>query len=500
MQKRKISFGAVVTLIVLTAGGLGTAFGFGLIGNTPDFSQQDLTTQKDILAPVTKTKIARPKNTSNLNYTQIIQEGNSLLSKNQLDEALSSFQEAARVSQKESLPYEKLGDIFSLKADFDKASKSYEVAFANNTKNRKLYIKEIRSLLNARKISDAQTLISKAQSKSPEIQYLSALIDAFFNDQQKARDAFIAITQLSSTSEDSTDLTPLETLKKNSLIFGKMYKTFELAKESPLSYLQALLAKNYDQIGEYGLAIETAFNGLKSQNDYRDVWVILGHSFLKTQRWADAEDALTKALALDQQSSAAYMYRGISRVHNKQVRDGIADFTQALSLGYKPRVEVLLQLGDAYYILGLTQKALEYYKQVLTADPESLDLFKRPMSIALFTTSDTNVANDLINIASNNFPNNATVFAWKTILLSRSGNLLDARNYLEKALVLDKQDIYVIVAQADLDLQVGNWSEAEASYKHVIEISSSTEDVLVKQYAQQRIDQHNTNPSSLSLE
>ncbi len=500
MQKRKISFGAVVTLMVIVAVGLGAAFGFGLIGNTPDFSGLTEDTSNDILAPAPKARIARPKSSSNKNYTQLLQEGNSFLSKNKLEEALTNFQEAARNSPKESLPYEKIGEIFFAQGSFDKAAKSYEIAFGLNTKNRKLYIKQIRSLLNARRVTEAQSLLEKAQIKSPEIQYLSALINAFFNDQQKARDAFIAISQLGGAAADPTDLTPLDILKKNALQFDKMYQSFDLAKESPLSYLQALLAKNFDQAGEYGLAIETAFNGLKSQNDYRDIWIILGHAYLKTQKWADAEDSLTKALALDQRSAEAYMYRGISRIHNKKVRDSIGDFTQALAMGYKPRIEVLLQLGDAYFVLGVTEKALSYYQQVISADPQSLALFKRPVSIALFTQSDTKVANELITIATKNFTDNAAVYAWKSILLTRSGNLLDSRIFLEKALSLDTQDIYVLVAQADLDSAVGNSLEAIASYNRVIEKTAAADDLLLSQYVQLKLDQKNNTPSSLSLE
>lgn len=479
---------------------LGAAFGFGLIGNAPDFSSLTTDQSNDILAPVTKSKIARPKSSLNKNYTELLQEGNSFLSKNQPDEALGSFQEAARNSPKESIPYEKIADIFYSQGQFEKAAKSYAIAFGLNTKNRKLYIKEIRSHLNARNITEAQRLISQTQVKSPEIQYLNALIDAFYNNQQKARDAFIALYQLGGSAADSTDATSLDVIKKNALQFDKMYIGFELAKESPLSYLQGLLAKNYDQVGEYGLAIETAFNGLKSQNDYRDIWIILGHSYLMIQKWADAEDALTKALALDQSSAASYMYRGIARVHNKKVRDSIGDFTQALTMGYKPRIEVLLQLGDAYFVLGVTEKALAYYQQVISADPESVALFKRPISIVLFTQTDKNVALELVSSAAKRFENNASVYAWKSILLTREGNLLDARIFLEKALSLDKQDSYVLVAQGDLDSAVGNWQEAMASYMQVLEKASNTDDALMRQYVQQKIDQKNNTSSSLSLE
>lgn len=499
MQKRKISFGAVVTLIVIIAVSLGAAFGFGLIGDVPDFSTTTNDASNDILAPSPKAKVARPRSTANKNYTQLLQEGNSFLSKNQLDEALANFQEAARISPKENLPYEKIGDIFSQQGQFDKAAKSYEISFSLNTKNRKLYIKQIRSLLNARRITEAQTLLAKAQNKSPEIRYLTALIDAYFNEQQKARDAFSALYQLSGSAQDESDLTPLDTIKKYSLQFDKMYIGFELAKESPLSYLQALLAKNYDVAGEYGLAIETAFNGLKSQNDYRDIWIILGHAYLKTQKWADAEDALTKALALDQSSADAYMYRGISRAHNKKVRDSIGDFTQALSLDYKPRIEVLLQLGDAYFVLGITEKALAYYQQVISADPESLALFTRPISIALFASNNTKTANELVSLATQHFSNNARVYAWKSITLSRSGNLLDARIFLEKARSLDAQDLYVLVAQGELDSAVGNATEAINAYTNALE-KTDEDSALLKQYLQQKLEQKTTTPSSLSLE
>lgn len=484
MPKGKINFTTLVVLITVVAIGGGIFAGFGGIEGIADYLGYSKTTDAPESAVPNAATPAKKRSRAIAGkpYAQLIKEGNELLAQSDSDGALEMFQEAARMSPKDSLPYEKVGDVFVIQGKYDKAADNYSFAFGLETKNRRLFLKQVRSLMNGRKIAEAQAALDKVQIKTPEIRYILALIASYYNEQQKARDEFLALTKLTNNDAEATDLTPLSLIRTNSQLITDMYNSFELAKESPLSYLQALLAKTYNQIGEYGLSIEMAFNALKLQNDYRDVWIVLGHSFLKTQRWFDAEDALTKAIALDTKHPLSYMYRGLARMKLKKVRDALADFSLALDTGYKPQIHVELQIANANYVLGNAQRALELYTKVLKTDPTTLGYFKRPIELALFSLNDMSSAQTLIAAAAQAHPKNALPLAWQGFIKVHEGNLLDARTLINEAINLDKQEPFVQLAQAELERASGRTSEAEASYKRLLDSLTTDDGVLMKQY------------------
>lgn len=501
MSKKNTRFAiTVICIVIITVLGAIIA-GFGGLKNLTDEKTSSANTtenKKDIFPRSTQKKVQRPRGVAGKPYAQLLQEGERLLLLGEVENALALFQEAARISPKEWLPYEKVGDAFVLQSHYEKAAESYRFAFSLHSENRRLFIKQIRSLLNARKFTEAAKSLAQVQRKSPEIIYLNSLIASFYNEQQKARDAFTAIKKISDT-EDNSDLTSLSILKNNVDVLENMYRDFELSKGAPLSYLQGLLAHAYNTIGEYGLSIETAFNALKIQNDYRDVWIVLGHSFLKVQRWFDAEDALSKALALDQKHPSAFFYRGLARMHLKKIREAMSDFSFAIDTGYKPRVDAILQLGDGWYVLGDTEKALQYYREVLSTDAHSLALFRKPIALVLLTEPNETAAVQLIDLAFKNHPSSAAVHAWKSIVRTRQGNLHEARILLEKAESLDVQEVYVLLANAELARAIGNAEAAKISYNKVLQTSSSDDDVLLQKYALIQLDEAD-NSFSLTLE
>ncbi len=83
-----------------------------------------------------------------------------------------------------------------------------------------------------------------------------------------------------------------------------------------------------------------------------------------------AEEALAKALGLDQGLADAYWQRGVLRYRQGAVKDAITDLQRALAL--RPsRFEAHAALADSYYDLGRERDALEEWRKATSADPKN---------------------------------------------------------------------------------------------------------------------------------
>jgi len=83
-----------------------------------------------------------------------------------------------------------------------------------------------------------------------------------------------------------------------------------------------------------------------------------------------AEQALKKALSLDQGLGDAYWQRGVLRYRQGAVKDAVVDLSRAIEL--RPsRTEAHAALAEAYYELGMEPKALEQWRIAVAAQPDN---------------------------------------------------------------------------------------------------------------------------------
>jgi Tfp pilus assembly protein PilF len=83
-----------------------------------------------------------------------------------------------------------------------------------------------------------------------------------------------------------------------------------------------------------------------------------------------AEQALKKALSLDQGLGDAYWQRGVLRYRQGAVKDAVLDLAKAIEL--RPnRNEAHAALAEAYYELGMEAKALEQWRIAVAAQPDN---------------------------------------------------------------------------------------------------------------------------------
>lgn len=413
-------------------------------------------------------KIKRPKLTGSQTYKELVVNGDKEFSAKNFTEALTIYQKASEIEPREELPYEKIGDIYFLQKNYSQAKQNFELARAIEPEKSNLPLKTVRALLGQRKILDAQAELEKITKPTEQSLFYQGILAAFLNKQEQAKELF------KKASEAGTDAGIKNGVQK----ILNIYRDFELEKDGRIEHLQTLLAQAFDQIGEYGLAIELAFDALKTKNDYRDGWIVLGHAFLNEQKFFDAQDALTKAINLDTNHPAAFFYRGIAHRNLNKVSEAIADFEQALKLGFKPQILPKFELAELLFSQKKLAESFILYSEVVTTDPSDITKFIRPIALAINHLKKPEQALFLAEKAMSAHPESAmahNLLGWAYMGMKDFGK---ARNHLEEAIKRDPELSAAYLNLGQLMQIQGNPAEAQKNYEKAAQFAGKANDEI----------------------
>lgn len=437
---------------------------FGLFGENSD--DKNALADKQIRSVASKIK--RPRLAKNSNYKELIETGDKEFFAKNLDAALSAFQQASQIEPREELPYEKIGDIYFLQKAYAGAKQNFDLALQINPEKSSLNIKIVRSLFGQRKILDAQAALEKISKPTQESVFYQGILAAFLNKQKQAKEL------LKKAAEMGND----ENAKSGSQKILNIYRDFELEKDGKIEHLQTLLAQAFDQIGEYGLAIELAFDALKTKNDYRDAWIVLGHAFLNEEKFFDAQDALTKAINLDSTHPAAYFFRGLAQKNLKKLDEAISDIEQALKLGFKPQITIKFELAENLFELKRFSEAFSLYRDVVTTDPSDITRFIRPIALAINHLNQPQQALELAQAAFNSHADTAMAYNLLGWAYIAKKDFSKARQNLEKALQIDPNLSAAHLNLGQLEQAQNNFSAALKHYEKTIALTEKSDDYL----------------------
>ncbi len=118
------------------------------------------------------------------------------------------------------------------------------------------------------------------------------------------------------------------------------------------------------------LALRTLERAVELDPYRPEYYLYVGWAANEAGRISVAEQALKKALALDQGLGDAYWQRGVLRFRQGAIKDAVVDLTKAIEL--RPsRHEAHAALAEAYYELGSEVKALEQWRIAVQAQPDN---------------------------------------------------------------------------------------------------------------------------------
>jgi tetratricopeptide (TPR) repeat protein len=324
----------------------------------------------------------------------------------------------------------------------------------------KVYI--VRTLLADRKISEAQQIANSFTEQNQNTEYYSGIIAAYFGDYENSKKLLKDAVQLGTTAD----------ITAKAQNFLAAYDEFNFNAGSTPTHLKTLLARSFDQTGEYNVAIPLLFDVIKEKKDYRDAWVLLGFAYLNLEKFQDAVDALEQARKLDPQNADALFYLGLGYYGLNDLAKAAQFLELAKTNGYQPQVQIDQKLAEIYLQQKNYQKSAQSYENVISLNSTNVNYFIKPIWIYMDRLNEPAKAMVLAQKAYTAHPEAAMSFnllGWAAIGNNR---LADAENYLKKAMMIDPKMDAIYLNFGILTEKKGDAKGAINYYKKAFDLGS----------------------------
>lgn len=463
----KIIYGIIIVVIALSV---------GLILNQGDDIPENIepTTSED-----------RPVNLDFLNNSQtqtkdgsLTQEAKLLFLQDQYEEAVDMYLASYEEDKRSILPFLGIAEIYLQTGKNDLAQENLLIAQKAGDLPLEGRIILARYHILEKNYEQAKQVIESLPSSSNESTYIATIFALLVNDYKTAQSNVDLITQ--SASNDR--------FKQAGLSLKQTFEVFDTFEDSPRSYLLTLSGQNLIEHGEYALARSILFEALAEQNGYRDAWVLIGYSYLKSKLRTESIQALEKALTFDPYFANTHLYLGLAYELNNQPNKSIESLNQSLAQGATNQKDIFEHLANNYFALQNYELAAQNYSKASQLGQLTLPTYTRliwtylePLAspqAALLTAKkaleeypDDKVALNLIGWAELNNQNYGEAEAYLKsaiqkdlnyeapnlnlgVLFAQTGETEKAKTYLNKAIQLATQNGATSIKQrAEAELQ-----------------------------------------------
>ncbi|MEZ4087775.1 MAG: tetratricopeptide repeat protein [Candidatus Gracilibacteria bacterium] len=393
-------------------------------------------------------------------YDEHMTRGNLLVQNGYNALAVAEFEAAADQAPTNPSPLIAIGKIHLDSGDTIKAKLSFEEALKLNPSNLEATIYLGKTLIQDREVAEAKILFDGISVHNQLSKFYQAMTHAYVGDHEGAKTAF----------RESINIGGDQNITAGAQNFLSAYDEFDANQGGPAVHLYTLLARSYDQVGEYEMAIPVLFEVIREKKDYRDAWIILGHSYLSTQKYQDAVEALEEARKLDPQKPETLFFLGLGYFGLEDYEQAAAFLELAKSNGFQPQVQVDQKLAEIYLILEDYEAATDKYEEVLSLNSQEINYFIKPMWVYIEKLNQPEKAVTLANLALQTHPDQAmsyNLLGWAKIA---TGDLVEAKQDLEKAASLDPELDAVYLNFGTLYQRRGDNQTALAFYKKAYEL------------------------------
>jgi len=360
-------------------------------------------------------------------YDEMIARAQLLEQNNFPTLAIAQYEEALKKDPTQINPLFQIGKIYLRIGDYVKAESTFRDLTTKDPNNSDAAVYLGRSLLDQRKISDARDIFNKITANTQIVKYYQGIIAAYFGENDNAQ----ALLNQSIAIGGSDDLT-----KKANNFLGA-YNEYKFNVDSPDIHLKVLLARSFNQCGEYQMAIPLLFQVTKQKLDYRDAWILLGYAYLQTEKYPDAIEALERAKTLDPQSPDALFYLGLGYYSMNDYQKAEDNLSKAKQYGFQQEILVDQKLAEVYLQLQNFPKSAANYEKVLSLNSEDVNYYVKPIWIYIEKTHQPDRALQLAEKAAADHPKEAmgqNLMGWALIA---NNNLPLAETHLKLAMSLN---------------------------------------------------------------
>ena len=361
-------------------------------------------------------------------------------------------------------PLIQIGKIHLKTHDTIKAKLSFQEALNKEANNLDATIQLGRVFITERDMDQAKATFDSIALHNQTSKYYQGIIAAFTGDHGGAK---AMLQESMSIGGDQT----ISAYAQNVL---NAYNEFDVNQGGSNIHLHTLLARAFNQNEEYEMAIPLLFSVIREKKDYRDAWILLGYSYLSTQKYQDATEALQEARKLDPQKAETLFFLGLSYFGLGDLEQAAANLELAKTNGYEPRIQIDQKLAEIYLQMKEYEKAAENYEEVLSLNSQDLNYFIKPMWIYIDRLDKPEKAIALANIALTAHPEEAmsyNLIGWAKI---STGELFEAKQYLDKAATLNPNLDAVYLNFGKLYEERGELQTAIAFYKKAYQLGQGS--------------------------
>jgi tetratricopeptide (TPR) repeat protein len=421
-----LSIAVVITLCVLYVFDLPPFQNIGPVQTNATVTDQQKAAAetKNLPANLQNDKVAVSKS-----YDEMIARAQLLEQNNFPTLAIAQYQEALTKDSVNFTPLYQIGKIYLRIGDYLKAESTFRDLTVKDPNNTDAAVYLGRSLLSQRKITEARDVFSKITANTQIVKYYQGIIAAYFGENDQSKNLLNQAVSLGG----SDDIT------KKANNFLNAYNEYKFNIDAPDVHLKVLLARSFNQCGEYQMAIPLLFEVTKQKLDYRDAWILLGYAYLQTEKYPDAIEALERAKTLDPQSADALFYLGLGYYSMNNYQKAETNLTLAKQYGFQPVILVDQKLAEVYLQLQDFPKSADSYEKVLSLNSQDINYYVKPIWIYLEKTHQPDKALQLAEKAIKDHPNSAmgeNLVGWTLIY---NNDLIKAESHLKLAMALDPQ-------------------------------------------------------------
>lgn len=401
-----------------------------------------------------------------INFDTRISKGDALMASNYYSLAASEYSFAVNLDPKNAMAFSKLGTAYEAMEDYQKAMEVYKKAmeFEPNELNYASQYGE--SLIQSGNFEAAQGVFDGLKEETQEGKFYGGLLDSFYGRYEDAKKKFEkAKTLKGSISNEDIDK------------FIKIFGSFELQEEGQELYLKALLTQGMIDINQFQMAEALALNILGVKSDYRDVWIMLGYTQLKSKSYPDAEESLKQAKKLDSIKPETHYFLAEALYFQKKYPEAVNEYELAILYGFQPETEAYKKIAESQLSLNRYEESLEAYEHLIKINPDSIDVFVRPVWIAITYIGDLQRAFSIAEESVTLFPNEAmshNLLAWAYM---EKNELEKADMEIKTAFSIDPNFAEAHYNAGRLREKQGNIEGAKWEYKKAYELAKAGDSI-----------------------
>lgn len=366
----------------------------------------------------------------NLSYDEHIAKGDSYFERGFLTFASNEYVRAVNLEPERTQAYLKLLKTHFELRNYSKALKNAEIILSLDPNDLETQFNVIRLHIKLSEFDEAKRLIDIYPLLNPpdaRVLYYKGLLSALFGEHDAAKKS---LKEASVNAQDAA-------LADQIQIILDAYKEYDFTQAAEPLYLSELLARAFNKVEEYEMAIHLLKEILKTRSDLRDGWILFGFAYLNLEKYQFALTAFDKAYSLDSEWPTTQYFLGITHKELGHFDDAIVYFNFALNNDFEPQVVLYRHLADLYFETQDYEKAAAAYEKILESSTGDVNAFIRPVWLYIDFVDSPQKAKKLADTAVSTFPDSAmsyNLLGWSYLGL---GELKTAEKNLKKALEMD---------------------------------------------------------------